>query len=619
MDRHFLVGLAMGLVVALGCNRGGPPSGDTQPGDTTAGSAASDESSNGDTHQPGKAATAAHMHRPIIIGSELTDPRESLGPLTTSSPAIESLPLAHPSAVESTPLFPSPLDTAFNPLREESEAAMLAPRPENPLRTFDRDAPVAAAAAAPRPLAAATDRPSAGGGAGWEAEAAAALRREEARAMEERREAEMALGARAAKAAAPSPPELSHVYDVVQVFYGTDRQSSQPRAEAWVAKVVRFLPAGSSLLVTLCLALAAASRRHLALWLIVFGGVGVSLGLGYQAAATSIAAMRQFGKEGLRYNAERSGGGRVDLGVCEVTIPKTHTVGALESPSILRLEVREDAARHVVLRKTERLADERFYELLRQRVAGSPRRELFVFVHGFNVSFEDAARRTAQIHYDLRFEGAPIFFSWPAHDKFVITYPADETNVAWSAPHLKHFLLEIVQQSQARSVNLIAHSMGNRALAAALREIELEMRDQARLFNQVVLAAPDIDADDFRHNIAPAMQRTAHRLTLYASSRDDALLASRLVHRGPRAGDAGQGLVIIPGIDTIDVTAIDSSPWGHNYYGSSDPVLQDLKALLLQAAQPHQRSWLSPAERDGLTYWIFQAARTASSETGLPR
>ena len=97
------------------------------------------------------------------------------------------------------------------------------------------------------------------------------------------------------------------------------------------------------------------------------------------------------------------------------------------------------------------------------------------------------------------------------------------------------------------------------------------------------------------------------------------LLASQLLHRGPRAGDAGSGLVVIDGIDTIDVTAIDSSPWGHSYYGSSDPVLHDLKALFLQSAAAEDRDWLSPAERDGLTYWIFQPARTASGPIATPR
>lgn len=415
------------------------------------------------------------------------------------------------------------------------------------------------------------------------------------------------------------PSDQTGPYEVFQVFYGTDRRAAEPLANDWAARAIRFLPTLCSGLLTLCLTVAALNRRQLSLWMLVFAGVGVSLGLGLQATNRTIAAIRQAGKSGLWYTTERSVGNRVDVGLCEVTIPRSHVSGELEAPSLLRLEVREDAAQHVVLRKTERMADDAFYDLLKQRVDSSPRKELFVFVHGFNVSFEDAARRTAQIHHDLHFDGAPVFFSWPARDKFVLTYPADESSVATSAPHLKQFLLEIVKHTQARSVNLIAHSMGNRALGIALREIDLELRGEARLFNQVILAAPDIDAEDFRTNIAPAMKRTANRLTLYASSRDDALLASQLLHRGPRAGDAGLGLVVIDGIDTIDVTAIDSSPWGHSYYGSSDPVLTDLKALFLQAAAAEDRTWLSPAERNGLTYWIFQPTRTASGQTGSPR
>jgi esterase/lipase superfamily enzyme len=423
----------------------------------------------------------------------------------------------------------------------------------------------------------------------------------------------------ASLAADPPAAAATQPFDVVQVFYGTDRQAAAPAGGSLGTSLVRFLPPICALLVTVCLAMVAAGRRTAGSWLLAAASGGVMLGLAWQATAKTVRAIRYASHEGIQYTTGRSSGGAIERGVCEVTIPRSHVVGELEAPSVLRLEVREDASRHVVLRKTERLGDEAFYTLLRERVAASPSRELFVFVHGFNVSFQDAARRTAQISHDLKFAGAPVFFSWPAHDKFVITYTADEANVAWSAPHLKQFLLEIVKESQAQSVNLIAHSMGNRALAAALREIELELRDQSRLFNQVILAAPDIDADEFRSTIAPAMQRTARRLTLYASSRDDALLASQLLHRSPRAGDAGQGLVVVPGIDTIDVTAIDSSPWGHSYYGSSDPVLQDLKLLLTQAAEPSQRLWLSPAERNGLTYWIFQPSRTAGSGALVPR
>ncbi len=412
-------------------------------------------------------------------------------------------------------------------------------------------------------------------------------------------------------AAPPAGP-----FDVVQVFYATDRLAIDGGPQSLPQQISQFLPTAIAVLITLALGLVAAGKRRPMVWMLVGAGVLVSLGLGYQAAAGTLIAARRAGHVGPIYTSGRSSGGQVQLGLCEVTIPKTHTVGELEAPSVLRLEIKPDADKHVILRKTERLADEPFYELLRARVAASPRKELFVFVHGFNVTFEDAARRTAQIQKDLAYQGAPVFFSWPAHDKFILTYKADEANVSWSVAHLKKFLLDVTRESEAESINLIAHSMGNRALTAALKELQLELRDQSRLFNQVILAAPDIDADEFRESIVPGMTRTANRFTLYASARDEALAASQLVHRGPRAGDAGRGLVVVPGIDTIDVTQIDTSTFGHTYYGSSDPVLRDLGLVLTRAVPPEQRVWLSPAELDGRPYWVFQPATSTARAPG---
>lgn len=625
MDRHFLTALALMALAALGCSSQDSKSQAERPSASSSAAALPDAAAS-------SGLIASQTHRPIIVGTEPQGPQPSLDqispfPSTFGLPPPPLSPDSLASPAESPAIPETPTQKALNPLRLDfapSSAESEADR-ANPLRRIasmpSMAAPQSAPAMAPAP-GALPFPPPAGGAAPPDFDQPTSATQAESAPTAELPTAPLAMnlgdfGGTSPLPVAAQPP--TGPFDVIEVFYATDRLPAELLVDTLPARFMRFLPASCSALITLCLAVVAASRRGIGMWLLALGALGVSLGLGFQATTTTVAAVRQSSKEGLRYTAERSPGGSIELGLCAVTIPKTHVSGELESPSILRLEVREDAARHVVLNKTERLASEPFYTLLRQRVQASPRRELFVFVHGFNVTFEDAARRTAQIHHDVKFAGAPVFFSWPAHDKFVVTYPADENNVAWSTPHLKQFLLEIVKESQAQSINLVAHSMGNRALTAALREIELEMKDNARLFNQVILAAPDIDADDFRHNIAPALLRTSKRMTLYASSRDDALLASRLLHRGPRAGDAGEGLVVVNGIDTIDVTAIDSSPWGHSYYGSSDPVLNDLKAMLMLATPPHERTWLSPAELHGLPYWIFQPARTAAAEAPTPR
>lgn len=424
-----------------------------------------------------------------------------------------------------------------------------------------------------------------------------------------------AAGASVASSAAP--PTAAKPRDrLVRVYYGTDRRASDERG-AGLELATGWIPGSLTGLLAIGLGFGAWRWPGRRLPLVVASGTVGSLAAmlllrGPLAAPTGAPGASE---RGVAYTAER---GRVSYGWCEVTIPPNHSPGEVESPSLLRLELRADAKKHVVLQRVVREEKDPFFDLVRQRVADSPRRDLFLFVHGYNVSFDDAARRTAQMAFDLEFDGAPIFFSWPSQGQLV-KYTVDENNVAWSVPHLKEFLLEVVRRSEAKSVNLIAHSMGNRALASALRELEFELRQESALFNEVVLAAPDIDAEVFKRDVAPALQRIARHSTLYASSNDQALLASKVVHGYPRAGDSGDGLVLVDGVETVDVSRIDLSLLGHSYYGSSEPILDDLSQLLAESRRPEQRPWLRAAERDGRRYWVFREDAAAGRASGLRR
>jgi esterase/lipase superfamily enzyme len=252
-------------------------------------------------------------------------------------------------------------------------------------------------------------------------------------------------------------------------------------------------------------------------------------------------------------------------------------------------------------------ADE-FYADLRACVDQTTRKEAFVFIHGYNVGFETAVRRTAQIAYDLKFEGAAIAYSWPSQEG-LLSYTVDETNVDWTVPHLKEFLQGVAQRSGAKSVHLVAHSMGNRALIWALREMVMEQKADCPKFNEVVLTAPDIDADKFQRDLAPAIVNAASRVTLYASSNDEALVASRKVHGYRRAGESGETMVVIPGVDTVDVSEVDTTFVGHSYYGSNSTVLADLFELMQGSKPPDQRKWLQSMKLGALKYWKFLRSR----------
>jgi esterase/lipase superfamily enzyme len=197
-----------------------------------------------------------------------------------------------------------------------------------------------------------------------------------------------------------------------------------------------------------------------------------------------------------------------------------------------------------------------------------------------------------------------IAYSWPSQEG-LLSYTVDETNVDWTVPHLKDFLQDIAERSGAKSVYLVAHSMGNRALATALREMVMEQKAECPKFTEVILTAPDIDADKFRRDLAPAIVSVAGRVTLYASSNDEALIASRQVHGYRRAGESGDAMVVVPGGDTVDVSGIDTSFIGHSYYGNNSTVLADLFELIRDSKPPDQRKWLQAMQLGTLKYWKF--------------
>jgi esterase/lipase superfamily enzyme len=392
-------------------------------------------------------------------------------------------------------------------------------------------------------------------------------------------------------------------YAVVTVFYGTDRKAmavSDARVDGYDGW---FYLTAICAAATMCFAVVSLrysqSRKIKA---VTYSGLAITVLLG---VATTMARLRSEELNPGSHIGYGNDRGEVQVGTCQVSIPKYHEVGAVERPSILRLDFHEDPRKHVVLLDVEQESPDEFYAAMKSKVQSSQQHEAFVFVHGYNVTFEDAARRTAQLAYDLKFDGAATFFSWPSQGG-LLQYAVDETNVAWTVPHLKDFMVSVARQSGANSVHLIAHSMGNRALTSALLALAAEMKGEAPLFREVVLTAPDIDADVFKRDIAPAITCTANRVTLYASSNDEALALSKRLHGYPRAGESGAALIVVDGVETIDVSNVDTSLLGHSYYGSNDTVLADLFYVLTEPKPARERNWLEPVPIGQMVYWVFQ-------------
>lgn len=307
-------------------------------------------------------------------------------------------------------------------------------------------------------------------------------------------------------------------------------------------------------------------------------------------------------KPGEAYGVERSG---IQYGICDVSIPRDHRMGELEAPSIWKLEFSENPERHVVLLKVLQQNANIFFGDMKRRVRKSAGKSAFLFVHGYNTTFEKAARRTAQMTYDLGFDGAPVFYSWPSQGT-TAGYTIDENNNRWTETHLKTFVSDFVKKSGAKKVFLVAHSMGSRALTNAMTAL---VRDDPSIKNRIeaiILAAPDIDAEIFKRDILPRMNGVAKSITLYASSQDNALLASKQIHGYPRAGDAGEDIIVAEGLDTIDASNVDTSLLGHSYYAESKSIISDLFAIIHRGTAPGERENLKPVQSSLGNYWTFR-------------
>ncbi len=302
----------------------------------------------------------------------------------------------------------------------------------------------------------------------------------------------------------------------------------------------------------------------------------------------------------LEYGSDR--GRKLEVGGALVTVPKSHEVPNVERPWVYRLPFtqivlmreKEDPAKHFTLKEVKALTQEELAKVVRDRIAASRdfKGHAFVFVHGFNTTFEAALFRTAQISYDLGFDGAPFLYSWPSKGQIGLQdYSYDRESSGQAEPYLKQFLTFVARETGATSVSVIAHSMGNQVLMPVLRDLKRTAPEGVNI-DQIILAAPDVDRDTFEF-LAKEITGVGKGITMLAASNDRALEASRRFWGGiPRAGDVPlEGPIVVPGVDTIDVTATSTEmlSLNHSGYAQKQQLIDDMRLLLRTGDRPPQR------------------------------
>lgn len=283
------------------------------------------------------------------------------------------------------------------------------------------------------------------------------------------------------------------------------------------------------------------------------------------------------------FGSER-GSDKVNYGFATVSVPHAHEEGKLERPVTkwkFWRDTREDPNEHIVIHKLMPLDADDW-----ARNASLSEGEGLLFIHGYNVDFDEALWRATQISHDLKFNGLKLCYSWASKGN-VLDYPSDEATVDWSQKHLREFLTHVTTNLGLSRLHIIAHSMGNRALLGVLET--WKHTEGMTPISQIVLAAPDIDTGRFRQ-IAEVFNQF-EQVTLYASRKDRAIRLSQKLRSLGRAGDASPPIVM-DALSTVDVTSAGAEMFGlgHGYFAGASKVFRDLYYIIKNRLKPDDRA-----------------------------
>lgn len=279
---------------------------------------------------------------------------------------------------------------------------------------------------------------------------------------------------------------------------------------------------------------------------------------------------------------------RIHFGKRIVRIPSSHRVGELGSPLWKRLLLQVDD--RITVDPATVLAREAFERDVRRFLGGldASDRNVLVYIHGFNTGFDDAARRAAQLGFDLKVPGITVLYSWPSRGS-VSGYLADLSAIEASEAQIADFLIAVSALADRGKVHIIAHSMGNRGLLRALHRATAQAALRAGTrFGQIFLSAPDISVAAFRQ-LASVYPQVAERTTLYVADQDRALAALEWFTEGGSRVGGSPPVLVLPGIDTVRVRDNSLFRLGHSYFAEEPDVLRDIRAQLYWREGPERR------------------------------
>ncbi|UCD56076.1 MAG: alpha/beta hydrolase [Candidatus Hydrogenedentota bacterium] len=248
----------------------------------------------------------------------------------------------------------------------------------------------------------------------------------------------------------------------------------------------------------------------------------------------------------------------------------------------------------------------------------SGKKDIYVYVHGIRVNFENPLLISSEIWQYLDRDGVLLAYSWPSTTKSWLAYFADIETAASTVRNLRLLLAFLAAETDTERIHILCYSAGSRVVAHALNELRLMHYndDEAALrsklkIGKVIFVGPDIELMSFRAHYRDRVFELPERIIIYLSRKDNVLKWARRLFREPRLGDdLGftetdlEYLAMYSDTVAIDVTDAEQAMTenGHRYFRKSPWVMSDILVTLKFGLEPAERG-LSRNEREAI--WQF--------------
>jgi len=313
--------------------------------------------------------------------------------------------------------------------------------------------------------------------------------------------------------------------------------------------------------------------------------VGSLFGGGPQKPALSVPVFIVSTRKGGANSTELTPGAQARYALNFINVPPGHNSGVIETPNFGG----PDPERHFTVTSRRSLDDTQFEAEVAAHVSGriGVNRDVLIYVHGFNTSFEEARFRLAQIVVDSEFGGVPVLFTWPSKSA-LLAYGADKESATASRDAYFKLLTQLSETPGIGRIHILAHSMGTWLTMETLREQALSgAPDLHGHLGDVMLAAPDIDLSVFKQQIA---RLDPSHFSVFVSKGDRALQVSASIQGDRRLGaidpgsEADREMIDKLGVKVFDISDLQQNLIGHDSYTAPQVV----RSIGAQMSEPRK-------------------------------